>query len=209
MMPASTTVMDGAALGQAFQDPVLESQAVFRAVLQALSEPGTVHALEQPLQPPAGLHPSTARLLLALADFETPVWLAPELAGDCARWVAFHTGAPAAKSPGDARFAVVNAGDAAAPLALFDPGEERYPDKSATLFIQVAALDGGDSVALSGPGIPDSRTIAPAGLGAEFWRQAAANQRRYPLGVDMLLVSGDRLLGLPRSTAIARAGKEV
>ncbi|MEZ5854127.1 MAG: phosphonate C-P lyase system protein PhnH [Hyphomicrobiaceae bacterium] len=204
-LPA-TNSSESVGLGQAFVDPVLDSQAVFRAVMSALAEPGTVHQLDQELQAPGNLHPTAARLLLALADFETPIWLSPALSETCTRWISFHTGAPIVCPPADAKFAVLDGQDAAHALAAFDPGEERYPDKSATLIVQVASFVGGDAVTLSGPGIATTRSIAPAGLHAGFWSQAVTNHGRYPLGIDMLFVAGDALMGLPRSTAITRAG---
>ncbi|MFV0295633.1 MAG: phosphonate C-P lyase system protein PhnH [Hyphomicrobiaceae bacterium] len=190
-------------IGAAFSDPILSTQVVFRAVLAAFSEPGTVHSLHERLIEPKGFAPTTARLMLTLADFETPVWLAPDLPETCQAWVRFHTGAPFSETAEAAKFAVLDGAGAAPPIAAFDPGEERYPDKSATLIVQVVSLSGGMPVRLSGPGIDGTRTIAPQGLREGFWDEVAANNARYPIGVDILLVSGDALIGLPRSTAIA------
>ena len=58
-------------------------------------------------------------------------------------------------------------------------------------------------VDLSGPGILATRRIAPKGLRAGFWDEMAANGELYPLGVDLLLVAGPEIMGLPRSTTIA------
>ena len=61
----------------AFADPVFDSQTAFRRIMRAMSAPGTVLACGEALAPPASLSPAAAAALLALADFETPLWVAP------------------------------------------------------------------------------------------------------------------------------------
>jgi alpha-D-ribose 1-methylphosphonate 5-triphosphate synthase subunit PhnH len=138
--------------------------------------------------------------LLTLADRDTPVWIAPSLGTEAADYLRFHVGAPSAANAGAARFAVL---DPASPvsLAAFDGGSDRYPDTSATVIVQALALNGGEPVALNGPGIKGTRIIAPSGLPSGFWIDVANNHALYPRGVDLLLVSDASLLALPRSTS--------
>ncbi|MBP0650283.1 phosphonate C-P lyase system protein PhnH [Mycobacterium tuberculosis] len=35
-----------------------------------------------------------------------------------------------------------------------------------------------------------------------FWAEVATKAARFPLGVELCLVAGDRLIGLPRTTRI-------
>ncbi len=82
-------------LSPAFADPVHDAQATFRALLQAMSSPGTTVAL--PVQLPgaqaAGLCPALAALVLTLCDVDTPLhWPALSPAGRA--WLRFHVGAP-------------------------------------------------------------------------------------------------------------------
>jgi alpha-D-ribose 1-methylphosphonate 5-triphosphate synthase subunit PhnH len=194
----------GDQLGRAFSDPVLGAQRCFRLILSAMSEPGTVHALPGGIDAPTALEPSAAQTLLALADPETPVWLSPSLAA-AAPYIRFYCSAPIVAEPSAARFAVIDGLNREPRLAAFDAGDDLYPDRSATVIVQCAAMTGGTAVALSGPGIPASRAVAPAGLHAGFWAEAAANHERYPLGVDLILAAGDGILCLPRSTRITLA----
>lgn len=196
---------DGA-IGRGFDDPVLGAQKCFRTILAAMSEPGTLHHLAQSIEVPHGLHPAAGEILLTLADYETPVWLAPKVAGAGA-YVRFHCGAATVAAPGDARLAVLDRADAQPGLAAFDAGDDRYPDRSATLIVQCGALAGGLEVQLSGPGIREPRVIAPTGLADDFWSQVDENSQRYPLGVDLVLVAGTDMLCLPRSTRIAMIGE--
>ncbi len=188
------------ALGHAFADPVLGSQRVFRAVMSAMSEPGRVHRLGESIGAPASLSPTSARLLLTLADYETPVWFAPSFGADAAAYIRFHCSAPITGVVTEARFAVIDGALSEPSMALFDAGEDRYPDRSATVIVQCADLTGGSIVQLEGPGIETDCLIAPRGLRDGFWDEVAANHARYPLGIDLILVAGDALLALPRTT---------
>ena len=191
-------------LGRAFADPVLAAQRCFRAILSAMSEPGRVFELADEIEAPPGLEPATARVLLALADPETRVWLAPSLAS-AAPYIRFHCSAPTACESGGASFAVIDGSTAEPGLMAFDAGDDRYPDRSATVIVQCTALTGGAVVTLSGPGIRGSRAIAPAGLRGGFWQEAICNYERTPLGIDLILAAGDSILCMPRSTRITHA----
>lgn len=193
--------------GAGFADPVFGAQAAFRAILSALSEPGTIHALDAGIKAPEGLQPASAVILLTLADYETPLWLDDAgRAGAAGAWLRFHAAAPLAAGTDSAAFAVIAGGGEAPKLADFSAGSDLFPDRSTTILVECAALEGGAPVTLSGPGIPGTRIIAPEGLRAGFWEEVAANNALYPLGVDLMLVAGNRVIGLPRSTLAGTGG---
>lgn len=193
-------------IGPGFSDPVFQSQGAFRALLAALAEPGTRQRITGAIVPPEGLHAATATALLTLADYETPIWLPAALRdGAAGAWLRFHCGAALVSEPGRAAFAVIDGGSPQPALSAFDAGSDQFPDRSTTLIVQCSALEGGEAVTLTGPGIATSRVIAPVGLRSGFWTEVAANNAAYPLGVDLLLSHGDAVLGLPRSTRIGEA----
>ncbi|PZN96238.1 MAG: phosphonate C-P lyase system protein PhnH [Hyphomicrobiales bacterium] len=193
-------------IGAGFTDPIFQSQSAFRALLAALSEPGTQQVVTGGIVPPEGLHAATATALLTLADYETPIWLPPALRdGPAGAWLRFHCGAALVSEPGQAAFAVMDSGSVEPALSAFNPGTDQFPDRSTTIIVQCAALEGGEAVTLTGPGIAGSRLVEPAGLRPGFWAEVAANNGAYPLGVDLLLSHGDAVLGLPRSTRIGEA----
>lgn len=194
--------VDASVLGRGFCEPVLDAQHSFRALLGAMAEPGTLCRLAAKVEPPAGLTTAAAIVLLTLADHDTPVWFGPGLGAAGANYVRFYSGAPIARMPGDARLAVIDGGEASVPLSTFPAGEDRYPDRSATVVVQCLGLTGGPAVTISGPGIRGSRRIAPAGIRTGFWHEVAANHARYPLGVDLVFVAGRDIMAIPRSTAI-------
>ncbi len=196
----------GMLIAPGFSDPVFQSQSAFRALLASLSEPGTHHEIARDAPGPEGLDGAAATILLTLADYETPIWLPPGLRdGPAGAWLRFHCGAALVEAPASASFAVIDGSADGPRLAEFNPGQDQFPDRSTTVIVSCAALDGGSGVTLSGPGIAGSCTIAPRGLRDGFWAEIAANAESYPLGVDVILTCGDAMIGLPRSTHVLGA----
>ncbi|MFL9899890.1 phosphonate C-P lyase system protein PhnH [Paraburkholderia fungorum] len=188
-------------LAPGFADPVHDTQAVFRTLLDALSRPGSVGVVENVLPEVRATRAELAAFaaLLTLCDYATPVWLAqPDTALSSA--LRFHTGAPLVNEPGQAAFAYIHDASAMPVLESFALGAAESPEQSVTLLIRVEALTGGVPVVLSGPGIQHTATIAPLGLPEHFWRERAALAPLFPCGIDCYLVCGNTLIGLPRTT---------
>lgn len=199
-------MQDGNQIHAGFADPVFQSQGAFRALLAALSEPGLACDIGVSVEAPTGLEPATAVALLTLADYETPIWLPAALRdGPAGAWLRFHCGAALVDDPARAAFAVVDGAVPEPKLAAFNAGDDQFPDRSTTVLVQCAGFEGGEAVTLAGPGIAGRRTVALAGLRPGFWAEVEDNAAVYPLGVDLLLVHGAQVLGLPRSTQIVEA----
>jgi alpha-D-ribose 1-methylphosphonate 5-triphosphate synthase subunit PhnH len=186
----------------AFDAQALGAQATFRALLDALSRPGTARTLGPDLPaPPPGMGAGLYAAILALADFETTVWLAPEFA-ETAPDLRFQVGARLVDAPADAAFALAADGTALPPLAVFAQGDDAYPDRSTTLLAEVGTLRTAGGWRLTGPGIADEARLEAAGLPADFIAQWAENHARFPRGVDLFLFAGATVVGLPRTTLI-------
>jgi alpha-D-ribose 1-methylphosphonate 5-triphosphate synthase subunit PhnH len=190
-----------------FANPVFDSQAIFRAVMDAMARPGTTQLARAEAQPPQPLSPIAAAIALTLCDNDTPLWLDPALRRTqaAAGWLGFHTGAPLADTPADAHFAVV--ADPASLIALenFAQGTQEYPDRSTTLILQITSLSTGDRLALEGPGIDGGAIIAPAPLPRHFVEQWKQNRARFPRGVDVILAAPEGVACLTRTTRIRQA----
>ena len=190
-------------LSPGFEQPVADGQTVFRGVLDALARPGSIVALTPVPPAPPPLAPAAAALVLALADVDTPLWLDPMLrSADILAYLRFHCGCPMVALPSAAAFAVVADPTAMPPLDSFALGDDQYPDRSTSLILQLPALHGGPAVSLAGPGNAVAKRIAPKGLPAGFWDMARDNHALFPRGVDLLLVAGGSVLGLPRSSRV-------
>jgi alpha-D-ribose 1-methylphosphonate 5-triphosphate synthase subunit PhnH len=194
--------MDNLMLDGGFADPVMQAQQGFRALMDALANPGTIQQLALDLTPPAPLTPELAAVLLTLCDHDTSVWLEPDLATEAVTgWLRFHIGSPLNVAPEQAAFAALR-DSSALQLNSFSLGTDIYPDRSTTLIVAVAALTGGDALVLKGPGIEHSVEISPFGLPEDFLDQWAENRAQFPRGVDLLLVADGAVIGLPRTTRI-------
>jgi alpha-D-ribose 1-methylphosphonate 5-triphosphate synthase subunit PhnH len=182
------------ALMGGFTDPARQSARAFRAALTALSQPGRIEALTG-AAPPAPLSVAAGTLLLVLADATTGLYLAPSHDGAMLRdWITFHTGARLV-GPGAATLAL---GDWAGlqPLDRFAIGLPDYPDRSATLIVEMPALQPAGA-RLTGPGISGAAHLNLPDVAA-----FQANRALFPLGFDVFLTAGDQVAGLPRSTKV-------
>lgn len=198
--------MQAIAIEGGFADPVLDAQGVFRALMDAMAKPGTL-ARGLPLpQPPAPLTPEAGAVALALCDADTPIWLDPALREEKAvgGWLGFQTGAPVVREPADAHFAFVADPANLPAFENFAQGSQEYPDRSATLVLQVETLTRGEALRLEGPGIERAASLAPHPLPRHFAEQWAQNRARFPRGIDIVLVGREGLAALPRTTTITR-----
>lgn len=199
-MAATENIVEGG-----FAEPVFAAQSVFRAVMDAMARPGTMHTIATDARPPAPLDATAAAVALTLADADTPLWLESDLARNDAvkGWLSFHTGAPLAELPADAAFAIVCNPAAMPPLSGFALGTQEYPDRSTTLILQVDTLTDGPALTLAGPGIRTTQEIAPHPLPGHFQMQWRENGALYPRGVDIILAAPGAVACLPRTTRIA------
>ena len=177
-----------------FADPARDAAHAFRAALQAMARPGRIEQVSG-IAPPAPCSVAAGSLILTLCDTTTPLYLAASHDTEALRgWITFHTGAPFA-GPEHAMF-VLGTWAALQPVTRFAVGTAEYPDRSATLIVEVGALTN-TGATLTGPGIETQ-----AHLFLPETEAFQANRRRFPLGFDSYLTCGDRLAGLPRSTRV-------
>ncbi|MDY6841483.1 MAG: phosphonate C-P lyase system protein PhnH [Pseudomonadota bacterium] len=208
----STTVQSPAVVAleglcDGFSDVTYQSQEVFRQVLAAMAEPGTRHDLAQ-LAAPGPLSPAAYQVCLALLDQETPVWLAPDVTSAAViNSLRFHCGCGIAARSDQALFALVTA-QGGCSLSAFNQGGFEYPDRSATVIVEVDALEEAGELVLEGPGIPQQRHVHIAGIDAGWLQQLAENRAGFPCGVDLILTCGSQVMALPRTTRVSFEGQE-
>ena len=187
--------MQTASLAGGFADAPVDAARAFRVAMNAMARPGTIHQVAG-ANPPAPLSAAAATLLLTLCDTETSIALAGDRDNEHVRdWLTFHTGAPIVDVGGDVMFAIGRWADLT-PLGRYAMGTPEYPDRSATLIVEVDALEA-PGARLTGPGIAEAAFLSLPELDA-----FAANHRHYPLGLDFYFTCGDRLAALPRTTRV-------
>ena len=185
----------------AFAHPVFDSQRNFRELLQAMARPIAPRAMPVLAPAPAPILPASMAALLTLCDADTTLWL--QQSNDAvATHLRFHAGVRLVQDPADADFALITEPASMPPLTMFAHGDLRYPDRSATLIIQVEDFRGNAGKRFAGPGIRDVEQLLIEGLPGEFWQQRAAMSTQLPLGVDLIFISGQRMVALPRTTRV-------
>ncbi|OIQ45853.1 MAG: phosphonate C-P lyase system protein PhnH [Roseobacter sp. MedPE-SW] len=186
--------METNSYGGGFATPPVDAANAFRAAMNAMARPGTLQNITG-AEPPAGISAAAGCLLLTLCDPETGIYLAPDVDSPGLRsWLAFHTGAPFVAAD-QADFAL-GSWQALLPLGQYRIGTSEYPDRSATLIVELTEF-AAQNASLTGPGIKDSTTFALPDLGA-----CQGNASQFPLGVDFFFTCHSQLAALPRSTTI-------
>lgn len=189
-----------------FAQPVFDAQIVFRRVMNAMAHPGTLVSFDALTAPPSPFLATTGSIAAALFDHDTCLWLEPALArqSELTGWLTFNTSTHIVARGFDADFAIITDTEAFPSLESFAQGTQEFPDRSTTIILQVESLDQGQRLVLEGPGIREKAFISPNGLPDQFCEQCEANRQRFPRGVDLLLVSPQGLIGLPRTVKISR-----
>jgi alpha-D-ribose 1-methylphosphonate 5-triphosphate synthase subunit PhnH len=185
----------------AFAHPVFDSQRNFRELLQAMARPAVPRDLPVLPPAPAPIAPAAMAILLTLCDATTSVWL-QQPQDEAVRHLRFHTGLKLVDQPQDADFALITDPASMPPLAAFARGDLRYPDRSASVIVQVSAFRAEGPSRFAGPGIRTTETLAIDGLPGDFWPQRAALAPQLPLGIDLYFVAGPQVVGLPRTTRL-------
>lgn len=210
-----------------FGDTIHDSQYCFRQLLTAMSQPGTFVDLNV-VQGFGGMMDASTQILLALADNSTPVWLSTQFEHDevAKANLSFHLGAELLISQQEdsqkkASFALIGAEDMAGfewAKAQFYVGNEEYPDRSTTVIVEVSGLSDQAineqssnqssspcmTLRLSGPGIERESTLTIESNSSESLHAMLSHRKnnRFPLGLDFILVSGQKVVALPRSTTV-------
>ena len=182
-----------------FSDSVFDSQAAFRSVLDALSQPGKILTLPMGLCPPPPLNRASAAICLSLLDVDTRLWT--DLAGhpEALAWLSFHTLCRTCRAE-QSDFALITTPARMPDLDTFRQGKADRPEASAMLIIQVDSLEAGTEICLTGPGIEDRRFLSPNNISRSFWNTRTKIVSRYPLGFDVVFTCGTAMAAIPRTT---------
>lgn len=175
-----------------------QAQQVFRACLDAFAHPGRPIALDR--SPLPATVPSAYLPMLALTDLMSPVATLDD--DSLISELSLITGAPISEL-GTARWVTSVAAPDPRRLRTLSPGTTLYPERGAVLCQQVPGFAPTDRVLeLDGPGIDGTARIS-VDLLDDAVLEARADLIDYPCGIDLLLVSDDAIVGIPRTTHIS------
>jgi alpha-D-ribose 1-methylphosphonate 5-triphosphate synthase subunit PhnH len=197
-----------AELPAGFADKVLSAQSTFRSVMDAMARPGTVQQVVASAGTPGPMMRGTAAIALTLFDHDTPIWLDARMSetSEVAKWLKFHSGAPVLDDPSVCHFALIGNGSALPDLSRFSFGTNEYPDRSTTLILQVDSLKHGSAFELRGPGIDGTALLRAMIEPVDLFERLAVNEALFPRGIDVVLVSGEAIVAIPRTTRLVAKG---
>jgi alpha-D-ribose 1-methylphosphonate 5-triphosphate synthase subunit PhnH len=203
--PVRTQSLAMAAPAPGFVHPVFDSQRVFRTILDCVARPGRLTPMNSSVVAPPPLLATTAEILLAMADFETSIWLDEKLACtvEVAAYLRFYTGAKITINPSQATFAVICDVASMPSFTAFAQGSPEYPDRSTTLIVQAERLAGVGHV-FEGPGIDGRIAFTAEPAPPDLTRQLTANRAAYPCGVDLIFAAATTIAALPRSIRLVK-----
>jgi alpha-D-ribose 1-methylphosphonate 5-triphosphate synthase subunit PhnH len=197
-----------AELPAGFADKVLSAQSTFRSVMDAMARPGSVQHVVATVGTPALLMRGAAAIALTLFDHDTPIWLDGGMSetSEVARWLKFHSGAPVVTDPSVCHFALIADASKLPDLMSFALGSNEYPDRSTTLILQVESLTQGRRYELCGPGIDGTATLRATIAPKDLFDRLSINETLFPRGIDVVLVAGEDIVAIPRTTRLVRHG---
>jgi len=158
----------------------------FAALMQALARPGHVQTLPEP---------GEGAVIAALIDRECRVHAVDPLLIPAL----LETGAEIAELPRADHLFAGELRDLDA-LSGLNMGSDLYPDEGATLIIR-GQIGSGPVLRLTGPGIETEAELALGNVPEGFWR-FRAEAARYPMGFELFVIDGARVIGIPRSTRV-------
>jgi alpha-D-ribose 1-methylphosphonate 5-triphosphate synthase subunit PhnH len=197
-----------AELPPGFADKVLSAQSTFRSVMSAMARPGEVQRIVPVAGTPGPMMRGTAAIALTLFDHDTPLWLDAQMSEslDVVKWLKFHTGAPVVQDSSIAAFALIADGALLPALERFAFGSNEYPDRSTTVILQLESLTSGQAHELRGPGIDGVTMLHAMVKPADLFERLAVNETLFPRGIDVVLVTDDAVVAIPRTTRVLRKG---
>jgi alpha-D-ribose 1-methylphosphonate 5-triphosphate synthase subunit PhnH len=194
-------------------DDVFDSQATFRALLDALSRPGKICRLPDRAyrSPPRGFCPPALSILKTLCDHRVSFSLASgNRTSELSRYLEVNLSTP----PEDVEKADYVIFDGTAfdeDFMRMKRGSSEFPENSATALLCVGRLDEGAletdtpscRLRCAGPGVQDTTFLTVTRLDPRYGEARARTNSVSPLGIDLFLVDpGGRVAGIPRTTSV-------
>jgi alpha-D-ribose 1-methylphosphonate 5-triphosphate synthase subunit PhnH len=194
-------------------DDVYDSQATFRALLDALSRPGKVCLLPGNAYngAPRGFCPPALSILKTLCDHRVSFSLVsgnrtPELS----RYLEVNLATPLAEVE-KADYVIFDATTFDEDFLRLKRGSSEFPEDSATALLCVGRLAEGSvetdtpscRLRCAGPGVQDTAFLTVTGLDPRYSEARARTNDLSPLGIDLFLVDPEgRVAGIPRTTSV-------
>lgn len=200
-------------------DLVHDATRVYRALLEAISRPGTIADIGETAAR-CGLPSSEENVVLAIAytllDPEVKYYVRRDR--HSALQAAIASGTFCKRSDPDEADYLFALGqeegeELVARFPVLKKGSLEQPERSAALFLQAEAIVTGDPSqadwVLSGPGVAKPLGLSVKGAAPSFLEERNRANAEYPIGIDLFwFTSAGKLAALPRTTIVKEAKRE-
>lgn len=193
-------------------DEVFDSQVTFRALLEALSRPGTTADLPALLYRtlPKGLCAHVVSILKTLCDHRVSFSVgSADRRPDWVSYLEVNLASPF-RPVAEAHYVVFEGHTFDRDFALLNRGSLEFPEAGATALLRVRRLSAetdreppGAILRVAGPGVQGAAHLIVADLDPLYLQERRNANRFYPMGVDLFLVDDSgKVAGIPRTSAV-------
>lgn len=187
-------------------DFVFDTGKVFREVLSALSNPGTVRSIREQSDKFENTYPGLMALGCTLLDNEEKMYVEknPVLSSELHSLTLCHEGN---LDEADYVFlsSEMNYGSLEEILKNVRHGTYADPQQSAMVFLQCASIEGTEEMCLEGPGIKDSLGVQVYPYIKKVIALRDSLHIEYPLGTDLVFTDSEgNIMGIPRLCRLSR-----
>lgn len=186
-------------------DPVFDCQQVFKALMNALARPGKIFSIAENAEKLGGENAPLMAAGLTLLDNWRKFFVcgAPELEEELRQ---MSYGIPSSVDEADYIFLPKESTGLSVCRQILSQakiGTLAEPHKSATVFVTVDSLEGGEERELTGPGIDGTIQITLPKEGRMWIEERQQMEFEFPCGIELYFITpqGD-LMGIPRKIRI-------
>jgi alpha-D-ribose 1-methylphosphonate 5-triphosphate synthase subunit PhnH len=184
--------------GQSPEDPSWGSQHTFRAIFEAMENPGQLITVRHNPYAPEVFNSAAAATWLTLLENDTCLWTDIDWKNPAIDWLQIGCGSSIVTEPCMANFAIVTQPATMPPLDSFRVGRHEYLEKATTMLIQVDDILPTTDNTYSTIAVNKTDRLVLKGVPDPFWYQWRQLSRRYPLGIDIIFTCDDVLMALPK-----------
>jgi alpha-D-ribose 1-methylphosphonate 5-triphosphate synthase subunit PhnH len=194
-------------------DEVFDSQATFRALLDAMSRPGTIQKIRRITYTasPGGFCRPSLSILKTLCDHRVSFSIGESHAtSEWIRYLEVNLSAPY-RTVDSADFVLFDGAAYDDGFTRIRRGSLEFPEGSATALLFIARLSAGPDdtegpvcdLTVAGPGVNGRARLSVTGLDPTYVAERKRSNRAFPLGIDLFLVDPDGLVaGVPRTSTV-------
>jgi alpha-D-ribose 1-methylphosphonate 5-triphosphate synthase subunit PhnH len=184
---------------------IFDAQVHFRLILDSMARPGKVNNFGKiAIQSVNDLHPASALVAFALLNREVTFYTNKNNNPEITEYFIVNTNSKPVEI-NNADFVFINGTDDGKILLETNTGILEYPEKSATIIIDVDNIydvprDQTHEIILKGPGVNNEKRVYIRNISNDILQSLKEQNAEYPLGIDVILTDSEgNIMCIPRT----------